>query len=167
MRSPTYLVCSALLVSTFVLDRLSTRQCALLFGVCGVAVSFLTLASLTLRTATALWLWTILYGATVGAMGGFGSVLNAQLFGTDALGAINGASTGVNLAASGVGPLLYSYVAEVTGRYDVAAIAGSAIHLALSLALIAVCAVCMPGTASCIAVQTQTRAGQGHARRDG
>ena len=51
-------------------------------------------------------------------------------------GAINGASTGLSLASSGLGPLLYSMAFEATGRYDIPVTIGSALHLLLSVGFV-------------------------------
>lgn len=122
-------------VGTCVIDRLSTRTCMLLVALLHAALALLTYVSLALRSQAELWAWTLVYGCTSGMRGAFSSVLNAQLYGTAALGAINGLSTGVSLGASGIGPLVYSLSLAFTGHYNVAVTTGSAVHLAGSLAL--------------------------------
>ena len=64
-------------------------------------------------------------------------VANAALFGTRALGAINGASTGIAVGASGIGPVLYAVAHDSLGPrgYVLCVQVGSVAQLASALAL--------------------------------
>ena len=78
-----------MLIGGLLLDRLSTRHCLLLTGFLHMTQAALTYVVLSLRSTASLWQWTLVYGTVCGARGAFQSVVNAQLFGTRALGTIH------------------------------------------------------------------------------
>ena len=63
---------------------------------------------LWVRTASGLSAFALAYGATVGMNSACNCVVFASLFGTDALGRIQGVLAGANVASTGSGPVLFA-----------------------------------------------------------
>ena len=118
-----------------VLDHLSPRRLLLLTALTYGLTAVLALACLLLRSARLLALWASVYGATRGMSAALASVLNVSLYGTDALGVINGASTGIAVAASGLGPVVFSLAYDCLGSYAPGVQVGSVCQLVLAIAM--------------------------------
>ncbi|MCP4307611.1 MAG: MFS transporter [bacterium] len=80
----------------------------------------------------------IVYAITLGAAGGatrsVGATLLPRWFGTTHIGAIQGASTFVGVAASALGPVAFSIARDVTGSYEQAATLFAIIPVAAAIA---------------------------------
>ena len=126
---------SRFLTFFLVLDHLSPRRLLLLTALTYGLTAVLALACLQLRSTYLLELWASAYGATRGMSAALASVLNVSLYGTEALGVINGASTGIAVAASGLGPVLFSLAYDYVGSYAPCVQAGSVCQLVLALVM--------------------------------
>ena len=116
-----------LLVSLLLIDRLSSRQRALVTAASGLGVSAIAALSLLLRTEAQLLAWSVGYGAITGVYQGFMEVLHASLFGTAALGRIMGVQRAFATFSTGVGPLLFATSHDLLGgSYDAAIVLSAA-----------------------------------------
>ena len=122
------------------MDRLSAVHRALGAVLLTQLVAAVCASMLALRTEGHLRLWSGIYGCVTGGRMAMMEVVYASLFGTRALGTILGVSRGCDVAATGLGPVLFSAAFE-TGHSYAPAIALSAIsNSVVSLAtLVLVC----------------------------
>ena len=97
-------------------------------------------AMLTLRTEGNLRTWSGVYGCVTGCRMALMEIIYASLFGTRALGSILGVSRGCDVAATGLGPVLFSAAFDSTGSYALAIALSATSNLVISLvALVLVC----------------------------
>jgi len=123
-----------------VIDRLSAARRALGSVIFTALVAAVCATMTTLRTEGNLRLWSGVYGCVTGCRMALMEVIYASLFGTRALGSILGVSRGCDVAATGLGPVLFSAAFDSTGSYAPAIALSASSNLVISLvALMLVC----------------------------
>ena len=86
---------------------------------------------LKLETACGYWLLVVGFGAGGGLWGVLSNLVFVRQFGPRHLGEISGFNTSVTVFASAIGPVLFSFANDVSGRFDMAAIACMFVLMAL------------------------------------
>lgn len=103
-----------------------------------------TASLLWVRTESGLSAFALAYGATVGMNSACNCVVFASLFGTDALGRIQGVLAGANVASTGSGPVLFALAHRHWGSFAPATRVAAAGLAATSLAALVVDARALP-----------------------
>jgi MFS family permease len=101
----------------FWIDHLGTAQRVRQLGAVCIILSGTMMLSDSITGAATAAVWSVVYGAGVGAKDAFYQVLYADLFGSRALGKISGVATALGIASTGVGPLLFGWCRQATGTY--------------------------------------------------
>ena len=127
---------AAKIVTSVLVDRLSSMQRATLFVASNTAVAFVSAASLSLQSERALVAWAVLYGVSTGCYMALAEIIIASLFGTAALGSLMGVARGVDTAATGLGPLVFAISLERAGSYAPGVLSVATAHLSLSAAML-------------------------------
>ena len=108
----------ASLAGGFLLERFPENRVA---GVGMVLLALCVAISGMLRLPGVPFLYGMLLGAQGGLSGVVSSMVMANLFGRQHLGAIQGVATGMGVFGSAVGPLPFSALREATGSYNIIA----------------------------------------------
>ena len=130
---PLSLSLNAAEISTglFVTDRLSVRGRVLLLGVLNTTCALVASCSVRAHSELALCLFGVAYGAGTGAREALKNVCLGSLFGTHALGRIQGLHQGFTVASTGMGPVLWALSRECAGGYG-PVVVGSCVALGLA-----------------------------------
>ena len=113
------------------IDRVPVSQIARLTAIVHAATAVVMMGSLLVRTEAALSAFAIVYGVVSGLRGACLSVVLSAIFGTRALGRIQGFHQGCSVLSTGTGPLMWAISLKYTGGY-MAAIAFAAAGLSLA-----------------------------------
>ena len=113
------------------IDRVPVSQIARLTAIVHAATAVVMMGSLLIRTEAALSAFAILYGVVSGLRGACLSVVLSAIFGTRALGRIQGFHQGCSVLSTGSGPLMWAISLKYTGGY-MAAITFAATGLSLA-----------------------------------
>ena len=108
-------------------DRITPRW--LLLMALPVA-TVLTLFLLTVDSLVMAYIFGVVWGVFVGALGVLEQMLLAQYFGRNSYGAITGAMAPMQMVALGLGPTLGAVLADSTGGYTVQFVMVAALYLA-------------------------------------
>lgn len=98
-----------------VIDRLSPSQRVRLLGATHAVGALVALTILRVRTEATLCSFAVAYGVVAGARETLRVVVLGSLFGTVALGRIQGVHQAVSLLSTGFAPLLWAVSMEVSG----------------------------------------------------
>jgi MFS family permease len=111
------------LMMGLVIDRWTPTRRVRAVGGISVLISLCAASVTVVRTRAGLLIFATVYGACMAAQGALVAVMMATLFGTQALGSLSGASVGMGVATTGLGPVVFAATFGAYGSYRPAVLA--------------------------------------------
>lgn len=130
-----------------VTDRLTARERTLVLAFLTMGCALVAASLVHAHSEAALSLFAVAYGTCCGARESLKYVVLSSLFGTTALGRIQGAMTAFNILSTGAGPIAWAMCLQQTGSVRIVAL-GSSSALLCTGALTVAMAMCLPRTST-------------------